>query len=405
MKKNLKLQGRSGATGLPRVTVVTPSFNQGAFLEETIRSVASQDYPNLEHWIIDGGSKDNSLDIIRRWARRCRSLRWVSEKDKGQSEAINKGFLRASGEIVAWLNSDDAYTPGAVRRAAKFLAAHPDCMLAYSDALLVDERGASLGLFPHTERIFNYRRLAGVSDYIAQPSTFFRRRVLDEVGLLDEDLHWCMDWDLWIRIASRFPVMYFPSLTARMRDYAQTKTRSGGRRRWKEIVAVARKHSGTMFPPAYFIYGLESAATRLRLDRSARSRVKSTFLFKVIDYCINRHLDVVGDGWVTRKVEFSFYGTPARFSLKGSWPARNIPARLDFLLNGQRLRTRRFASRGTFTATVSLPPQFRTEGRNALLVRSSRVAELGRDHRRKLSFRLIDYAFRGEGGDAGKAVP
>jgi glycosyltransferase involved in cell wall biosynthesis len=386
---------RTPASGLPRVTIVTPSLNQAAYLEETIRSVASQNYPNLEHWIIDGGSTDGSLDIIRRWAGRRKSIRWVSEKDRGQSDAINKGFRRATGEIVSWLNSDDAYTPGAVRRAAEFLASHPDCMLAYSEAAIVDERGALLGTFPHTQRIFNYRRLVAVSDYIAQPSAFIRRKALDEVGLLEESLHWCMDWDLWIRIAEKYPVLYFPSLTAHMRDYGQTKTRKGGRRRWKEIVSVARKHSGLRFPPAYFIYGLESAATRLRLDRSARSRLKRTVLFKVINYCINRHFDIYADGWVTRKIEFSFFGAPGHFRLKGYWPARNAPARLDIVLNGRRLRTCRVATGGMFSVTVPIPGVLRAPGRNALLLRSSRLFTPGPHDRRRLSFRLIDHAFPG----------
>jgi len=378
-----------------RVTIVTPSLNQGAYIEETIRSVVAQDYPNLEYWIIDGGSTDGSLDIIKRWAGRCGFIRWLSEKDRGQSDAINKGFRRASGEIVAWLNSDDSYTPGAVRRAAAFLSSRPDCMLAYSDAEIVDERGMSLGIFPHTQRIFNYRRLVAVSDYIAQPSTFIRRKVLDVVGGLDEGLHWCMDWDLWIRIAAKHAVLYFPSLSARLRDYAQTKTRMGGRRRWREIVSVARRHSGRRFPPAYFIYGLESAATGLNLDSSVRSRLKRMFLFKVINHCINRHLDVYADGWVRREIEFSFHGAPARFILKGVWPAENVPVRLGVSINGHSFRTYRFNTGGAFTLTVELPSRLGVAGRNALLVRSSRLFAPGPHDRRRLSFRLIDHGFEG----------
>jgi glycosyltransferase involved in cell wall biosynthesis len=387
------MSGRPAAFRLPRVTVITPSLNQAAYLEETIRSVAAQDYPDLEHWIIDGGSTDGSLGIIRRWAKRSRAIRWLSERDGGQSEAINKGFQRASGEIVAWLNSDDAYLPGAVRRAAEFLAAHPDCMLAYSDAVLVDEQGTPLRIYPHTQKIFNYRRLVAVSDYIAQPSAFLRKRVLDEVGLLDENLQWCMDWDLWIRIAAKHPVLYFPWLTARMRDYAQTKTRRGGKRRWKEIVSVARKHSGLRFPPAYFIYGLESVATRLMMDHSVRSRVKRTFLFKVINHCINRHFDIHPDGWVTRKIEFSFYDASPRFRFRGYWPGRNVPAHLDVSLNGRHLRRCRFARGRTFKLTVGLPAELRTAGRNALLLRSSRLFTPGRRDCRRLSFRLIEHLF------------
>jgi glycosyltransferase involved in cell wall biosynthesis len=391
--KSRRTRARTGAAVGPRVTIVTPSFNHGAYIGETIRSVVTQDYPNLEYWIIDGGSTDDSLDIIRRWAGRCPFLRWISEPDRGQSDALNKGFRRASGEIVAWLNSDDLYEPGAVRRAAEFLSARPSCMLAYSDALIVDERGRPIRVFPYTQKLFNYRRLAEVSDYIAQPSTFIRKAALDRVGLLDESLHWCMDWDLWLRIAQTYPALYFPSLTARMRDYAQTKTRSGGRRRWREIVAVARRHSGRRFPPAYFIYGLESLATRLKLDRSARARLKGWLLFKFVNHFIDRHLDIYPDGWAAREIEFSFYGAPARFVLEGAWPAANVPARLEILLNGRPLEIRRYERAGAFSLTVGLPLKFRTAGRNALLVRSSRFRRLGRPDRRRVSFRLIDSAF------------
>ncbi len=392
--------------GLPRVTIVTPSLNQAAYLEETIRSVAAQDYPNLEHWIIDGGSTDGSLSIIRRWARRSRSIRWLSEKDRGQSEAINKGFRLASGEIVAWLNSDDAYEPGAVSRAVKFLRAHPNCPLAYSDAVLVNEQGKPLRIYPHTQRIFNYRRLVSVSDYIAQPSVFLRKKILGEVGFLDEGLQWCMDWDLWIRVAAKHPVLYFPSLTARMRDYPRTKTRMGGRRRWEEIVFVARKHSGLRFPPAYFIYGLESVATRLNMDHSLRARVKRTLLFKIINYCINRHLDMYSDGWVTREIEFSFFDASPRFSFKGFWPGQNVPAHLDILLNGRRLRKCRFVRERTFKLTVDLPARFRSSGRNTLLLRSSRLFTPGPQDRRRISFQLINHSFkRASGKGRGPNVP
>ncbi len=127
-------------SSLPRVSIVTPSFNQAAFLEETIQSVLSQDYPNLEYIIIDGGSTDGSVEIIKKYADKL--AYWVSEKDTGQADAINKGLIRVTGEIVAWLNSDDIYLPGTIRAAVEALQAHPDCGLVYGDVLSVDAKGS-----------------------------------------------------------------------------------------------------------------------------------------------------------------------------------------------------------------------------------------------------------------------
>src|SRR5512138_1788368 len=134
------------STRLPLVSIITPSFNQAAFLETTIRSVLDQDYPSLEYFIVDGGSKDGSLEIIQRYAHRLAG--WVSEPDRGQTDAINKGFGMAHGEILAWLNSDDVYQPGAVAEAATFLQQNPEVGLVYGDATYIDENGRTIGHFP-----------------------------------------------------------------------------------------------------------------------------------------------------------------------------------------------------------------------------------------------------------------
>ncbi|HLA97025.1 MAG TPA: glycosyltransferase family 2 protein, partial [Anaerolineales bacterium] len=139
----------------PLVSIVTPSFNQGRFLEETIQSVLAQDYPRIEYLIVDGGSTDGSLEIIRRYADRLGW--WVSEPDRGQTEALNKGFARARGEIFAWLNSDDTYLPQAVSEAVAYLQAHPEAGMVYGDANLVDEHGRVIGKFP--ARQTDYQRL------------------------------------------------------------------------------------------------------------------------------------------------------------------------------------------------------------------------------------------------------
>lgn len=183
---------------LPIVTIVTPSYNQARFLEETILSVLDQDYPNIEYLVIDGGSTDGSVEIIRKYEDRL--AYWVSERDQGQSHAINKGFQRANGEILAWLNSDDLYCPGAVRTVVDFLLSHGDVALVYGRADLIDSGRAIVHQIPWED--FDLRTCIARHRYpIPQPAAFFRRETIRQVGLLDQRLHYCLDWDYWIRIA------------------------------------------------------------------------------------------------------------------------------------------------------------------------------------------------------------
>ncbi len=189
----------------PLVSIVTPSFNQVAFLEQTIQSVLSQDYPNLEYWVVDGGSTDGSLAIIQRYADQLSG--WLSEPDQGQGDAINKGFRRCQGEIVAWLNSDDIYRPGSIRRAVEVLQAHPEVGLVYSDVDSIDPQG----------EVFNRMTYAqwGLQDLMAfnmlgQVSVFFRRSILEKEGLLDLSYHFLLDHHLWLRMALETQMKYVP---------------------------------------------------------------------------------------------------------------------------------------------------------------------------------------------------
>src|SRR5512139_1414374 len=144
------------STSLPLVSIITPSYNQARFLETTIRSVLDQDYPNLEYLIVDGGSTDGSREIIQRYSDRL--AWWVSERDQGQTDAINKGFARARGEILAWLNSDDTYLPGAIQGAVDFLQDHPGVGMVYGDANLIDEQSNVIGKFPARQTDYNKLR-------------------------------------------------------------------------------------------------------------------------------------------------------------------------------------------------------------------------------------------------------
>jgi hypothetical protein len=192
------------------VTVVTPSYNQAAYLEQTIQSVLAQDYPAIEYLVVDGASTDNSVEIIRRCqtARPDRLTWWVSEPDRGQAEGINKGLRRASGEIVAWLNSDDLYLPGAVARGVAALEKDPELGMVFGDALTIDPSGHPLGRLAFgdwgLEQFLRFR-------IICQPAVFMRRSVLEKASLLDPAYHMMLDHHLWLRMARLAPVHYIGS--------------------------------------------------------------------------------------------------------------------------------------------------------------------------------------------------
>jgi len=224
----------------PLVSIVTPSFNQARFLEQTILSVLSQDYPNLEYIIVDGGSTDGSVDIIRKVADRL--AWWVSEPDQGQTDALNKGFAHARGEIFAWLNSDDTYLPGAITQAVEALHAHPEAAMVYGDANLVDEVGMFISRFP--ARQTSLKNMLRGSVHIPQQSTFFRARLWRQVGPLDPSFHFAMDYDLWVRLARHAPLIYIPSLWANFRLHGGGKTSVMDERCYPEMLRVYRREGG-----------------------------------------------------------------------------------------------------------------------------------------------------------------
>jgi len=220
------------------LSIVTPSFNTGGYLAAAVQSVLDQDWPNLEFLVMDGGSTDGSLDILRSFGER---VRWVSEKDQGQSDAINKGFARTSGDVLTWLNADDTLAPGAARAAMEYFAAHPDVALVYGGADYIDFRGNLIGPCVHIEP-FSLHRLIHYSDYIVQPAAFFRRSALAKVGGIDPSLNWAMDYDLWLRLARRYKVAYLPRKLANFRWLKDNKTATGGEARLDEIDRVLAKY-------------------------------------------------------------------------------------------------------------------------------------------------------------------
>ena len=217
----------------PVISIVTPSYNQGEFLEETLVSVLSQEGDfSLDYLVIDGGSSDCSPQLIQayaerlekgEWPVRCRGIRyrWLSEKDRGQTDALMKGFNLAEGEILAWLNSDDVYLPGALQAVATFFRDNPGTALLYGDADYCDENGEVVGRYPVED--FDLAKLAWFN-FFCQPSTFFRKEAFEAIGGLDPSLHFAMDYDLFVRIGERFDCRYLPQVFSKYRLHEEAKT-------------------------------------------------------------------------------------------------------------------------------------------------------------------------------------
>jgi len=221
-------------TPLPLVSIVTPSLNQAQFIRQTIESVLSQDYPNIEYWVMDGGSQDGTVEILKSYGEK---IHWVSEADSGQSQAVNKGWARARGEILGWVNADDLLTPSAVRNAVEALLADETIGAVYGDTTYIDENGEFIQRYP--ARPFDYEALAGETEnFIPQPSVFMRRDVLEKAGFLNESLHYIMDYDLWLRMGLVAPMKYLPVEMASLRLHSTAKTIKGMHKFADEFVTL-----------------------------------------------------------------------------------------------------------------------------------------------------------------------
>ncbi len=227
----------------PLVSIITPSYNQARYLEETICSVLGQSYPYIAYMIVDGGSTDGSLEVIQRYAGRLAG--WVSERDQGQTDALNKGFSRATGDILAWLNSDDTYLPGAVAEAVAFLQSHPEAGMVYGDANLVNESGQVISKFPAAQT--DYRRLRRGYVHIPQQAAFFRAALWRQVGPLDPSFYFAMDYDLWVRLSRLAPLCYHPRLWANFRLHQGGKSVISDERCWPEMLRVHYRDGGSWF--------------------------------------------------------------------------------------------------------------------------------------------------------------
>ena len=203
---------------LALVSIITPSYNQAAFLEQSIQSVLGQEGPTIEYLVVDGGSTDGSVEIIRKYSDRL--AWWVSERDAGQAEAINKGLQRTKGEIVAWLNSDDLYLPGAIAQAVAAFQAQPEAGLVFGDAITIDPAGKQIGRLAFgdwgLDELMRFR-------IICQPAVFMRRTALEQAGYLDPSYHYLLDHQLWLRIARLVPIHHVPQVWAQARHHPGAK--------------------------------------------------------------------------------------------------------------------------------------------------------------------------------------
>jgi glycosyltransferase involved in cell wall biosynthesis len=223
----------------PRISIVTPSFNQGKFLAATLKSVLGQGYPALEYLVMDGGSEDNSVELIKQ--RESELHFWRSERDRGQAAAINEGFVRCSGTILGWLNSDDLYTPGTFSELASIFGPVSDQPVVVYGACELFHDGQSSceirGALPFDPELLQ------ITDYLDQPSVFWTRAAWELVGPLDESLHYAFDWDWFLRAATLCKFIRSDHVFSRYRIHPEHKSGVGGRERWMELVEVAKRHS------------------------------------------------------------------------------------------------------------------------------------------------------------------
>lgn len=228
----------------PLVSIVTPSYNQAEFLTETITSVLNQSYPRIEYIVVDGDSADGSVEIIKQFQDRI--AWWVSEKDQGQTDAINKGFQHATGEIYAWLNSDDRYHPQAVSEAVQFFIENPEIGLVYGDLNFINHKGNEVGRFNARET--NYQKLRRGQVNIPQPAAFWRADLWKEVGPLDPAMFFAMDYDLWVRLAKISTTHYYAGhIWADFRIHDRSKTITADDQCWSEMLQIHRRDGGSWF--------------------------------------------------------------------------------------------------------------------------------------------------------------
>ena len=221
-------------------SIITPSLNHYPFIKHTIDSVMEQTYNNLEYIILDGGSTDGTISILKEYGLRRKKIYWVSESDGGQAAAINHGINMSTGEIIAWLNADDVYLPETLEAVSNYFQQHPNIDIVYGDCDYIDETGKGLGRYQTAP--YNYTNLIRIAvNYIPQPATFILKRVFKTTGLLDESLHYAMDYDYWLRAGVRHNIAFVPIKFARMRLHQRAKSIKNLNKFPEELITIYMK--------------------------------------------------------------------------------------------------------------------------------------------------------------------
>ncbi|MBA2656791.1 MAG: glycosyltransferase [Tatlockia sp.] len=243
-----------------KISIITPSYNQGQFIERTLLSVAKQTGGEIEHVVFDGNSSDNTVEVLKQNAE---LVRWVSEADKGQTDAVNKGIRATSGEIIGWLNSDDIYYPGAIATVLEFFEKNPEIDIIYGMADHIDINDMPFETYPSEP--WDFERLKETC-FICQPALFFRRRLVAKYGLLDESLNYCMDYEFWLRLGKAgVKFAYLEKKLAGSRLYADNKTLGAKVKVHYEINEMFRKKFGKV--PNKWLLGYSHAIVESKIDR------------------------------------------------------------------------------------------------------------------------------------------
>jgi len=358
----------------PRIGIVTPTYNMAGFLEETITSVLSQNYPNLDYVVMDGGSKDGTVEILRKYDGK---LRWCSERDRGQGDAINKGWHAVSGDIFAYLNADDIYLPNALSTIAGHFKRNPGVGMIYGEAYHVDVKGKILDRYP--TQPFDLETLKNQC-YVCQPAAFLLREAFANAGMIDVNMHFALDYDLWIRVAKMYGVRKVDNYLATSRMHLDNKTLSSRRKVYHEIIeTVKREYS---YVPYEWINGYACFLVDRKDQYFERSKpsLRSYALSLALGAYHNPHnlqrywgewrrMTGIGgqftgrweDGWISRRYECEINvgqdSRVLRIAGKHAAPIENLQLRVR--INGRILEEKRLAARGPFVLELKLPQDLR----------------------------------------------
>ena len=358
----------------PRIGIVTPTYNMAGFLEETITSVLSQDYPNLDYVVMDGGSKDGTVEILRKYDGK---LRWCSEPDKGQGDAINKGWHALTGDIFAYINADDIYLPNALSTIADHFKRNPGVGMIYGEAYHVDVKGKILDRYP--TQPFDLGTLNNQC-YVCQPAAFLLREAYANAGMIDVNMHFALDYDLWIRVAKKYGVRKVDDYLATSRMHLDNKTLSSRRKVYQEIIGIVKREYN--YAPYEWINGYACYLLDKKDQYFERSKpsVQSYALSLALGAYHNPHnlqrywgewrrMTGIGgqftgrweDGWISRRYEREINvgedSRVLRIAGKHEAPIENLQLRVR--LNGRIVEEKRLPAHGPFVLELTLPQDLR----------------------------------------------